>query len=211
MWYWNRVTRCRPRIDPVYENYRFYYQQDLSEICCAPYYQCAKLWDCLVGICSGANQFLIHVLMVNYAMCKCEKWLRPNPFYFSYYIFTYINWFIVFGCAICFWHYYGERFYYKYYKPYYNQFIYSLTINQFTNEMGEQKLPWMSTPDERFSFGKKKHKRSAQVFTFCFNKSYVIGSALGNGGGNSQSSWSISLLTLVVNYWLYGDFDGFEL
>uniref|UniRef100_A0A2A4JA99 Uncharacterized protein n=1 Tax=Heliothis virescens TaxID=7102 RepID=A0A2A4JA99_HELVI len=108
---------------------KFYTQTDdvggysLWEIFCFPYIMCAKLWDCCMSLCAGANQCLVCLMCIQYCLCKIKRLTTPDPIIFPYYYYMYCQVIFLTLIFLFFWYMFGKTLVLPFIKAFYEVWV----------------------------------------------------------------------------------------
>lgn len=62
---------------------------DFWKIFCFPYKICSKICDSCLGLCTGANQCVLFLMVLQWCVCKITRCTNPDPIIFPYYFYMF--------------------------------------------------------------------------------------------------------------------------
>ena len=153
---------------------------DFWAIFCFPYKICSQICETCGALCTGSNQFMIFLMMLQWCVCKITRCANPDSIIFPYYFYMFCQIIIltvVFGLL---WMYFGKTFVLPFFTTLYEAFV-------------EDYKPPMQKNSTRLSFRK-----------YCFRKSELFVTPPQAEMSSGFQFRPIMVITLVIEGFING-------
>lgn len=177
---------------PVLEEQPYYQTDDsftytFCQIFCCPYTVCMKIWKYIMSMCTGLNQLVIFILMIQWCLCKITRATTPDPIAFSYYFYMFGQIIFLTLLFVFLWYFVGKTIVFPFFNAFYSAFVDDF---QTTNPKNASGSP------TRLSLRK-----------YCFRKGDLFDAPAENYTTTSGSQFhSITILTFVIEGFVNGIF-----